>query len=153
MLGTMNNGQNWRWAAFGKHPAAGDYFRLGDDAPFFEGLFSWVEDGYQHLVARDNGDTDFCSWRFWARDAARELPVCGVVRVSSDSFGRTYPLVITGTGLLDGWQANWDLLPFSFEKTWIQIEYLSSNLFPDLKKLEEEITTIRPPWLTGTTSL
>ncbi len=145
MLGTINNGQNWRWAAFGKHPAAGDYFRLGDDAPFFEGLFSWVEDGYQHLVSRDNGDTDFCSWRFWARDTASELPVCGVVRVSSDRFGRPYPLVITGTGLLDGWQANWDLLPFSCEKTWLQIEYLSSNLFPDLKKLEEAITTIRPP--------
>ncbi len=145
MLGTIENAQNWRWAAFGKHPAAGDYFRLGDDAPFFDGLFSWVEDGYQHLVSRENRDPDFCSWRFWARDSGRESLVFGVVRVSSDSFGRPYPLVITGLGPLDAWQSNWDLLPFSCEKTWLQIEFLSSNLFPDLKKLEEEIRTIRPP--------
>jgi type VI secretion system protein VasJ len=39
----MNGGQSWRWAAFGKHPAAGDYFRLGEHTPFFEGLFAWIE--------------------------------------------------------------------------------------------------------------
>lgn len=145
MLGTVSSGQSWHWAAFGKHPAAGDYFRMGDDAPFFEGLFAWIEDGYQLLVASENGDPDFCSWRFWARDSGREALVCGVVRVSSDSFGRPYPLVITGLGPLDAWQSNCDLLPFSCEKTWCQIEYLASNLFPDLKKLQEEIRTIRPP--------
>jgi len=145
VLGTLDNGRNWRWAAFGKHPAATDYFRLGESTPFFEGLYSWVEEGYQLLAARENSDPDFCSWRFWARDSGKEIIVCGVVRVSSDSFGRTYPLVITGAGPLKGWQENWDLLPFAGENSWCQIEYLASNLFPDLKKLEEEISTVRPP--------
>jgi type VI secretion system protein VasJ len=145
VLGTLDHGRKWRWAAFGKHPAATDYFRLGESTPFLEGLFSWVEEGYQLLTARENGDPDYCSWRFWARDSGKETMVCGVVRVSSDSFGRTYPLVITGTGQLKGWQENWDLLPFAGEKSWRQIEYLASNLFPDLKKLEEEISTVRPP--------
>jgi len=145
VLGTMKSGQNWKWAAFGKHPAAKDYFRMGANTPFFDGLFAWIEDGYQLLTRRENTVPDFCSWRFWARDAGKEFLVCGVVRVSSDSFGRPYPLVITGIGSLGNWQDNWDLLPFACEKTWCQIEYLSSNLFPDLKKLEEEIHTIRPP--------
>jgi type VI secretion system protein VasJ len=145
VLGTIESGRNWQWAAFGKHPAAKDYFRLGENTPFLEGLFTWIEDGYQLLTAKENGAPDFCSWRFWAREAGKESLVCGVVRVSSDSFGRPYPLVITGTGSLRSWQDNWDLLPFACEKTWCQIEYLASNLFPDLKKLEEELRTIRPP--------
>ena len=145
MLGTIDSGRNWQWAAFGKHPAAKDYFRLGENTPFLEGLFTWIEDGYQLLTTKENAAPDFCSWRFWAREAGKESLVCGVVRVSSDSFGRPYPLVITGTGSLRHWQDNWDLLPFACEKTWCQIEYLASNLFPDLKKLEEELRTIRPP--------
>lgn len=145
MLGTIESENIWQWAAFGKHPAAGDYFRLGDDTPFFEGLFGWVEDGYQRLTANGNCTPDFCSWRFWAKEAGRDSLACGIVRVSSDSFGRPYPLVITGTGILRDWKENWDLLPFACEKTWRQIEYLASQQFSDLRKLEEEIRTVRPP--------
>ena len=145
MLDTLDSGQNWQWAAFGKHPAAKDYFRLGENTPFVEGLFTWIENGYQLLTTKETATPDFCSWRFWAKEAGKESLVCGVVRVSSDSLGRPYPLVITGIGSLRNWQDNWDLLPFACEKTWSQIEYLASNLFPDLKKLEEEIRTIRPP--------
>ena len=135
----------WQWAAFGKHPAAKDYFRLGEETPFVEGLFGWVGNGYQILTAKEECASDFCSWRFWAREANKDFLVCGVARVSSDSLGRTYPLVIMGSGPLNNWLENWDLLPFSAERTWRQIEYLAANLFVDLKKLEEEIRTIRPP--------
>jgi len=145
VLDTLDSGQNWQWAAFGKHPAAKDYFQIGESTPFLEGLFTWIEDGYQLLTAKETAAPDFCSWRFCVKAAGKESLVCGVVRVSSDSFGRPYPLVITGVGSLKNWQDNWDLLPFACEKTWSQIEYLASNLFPDLKKLEEEMHTIRPP--------
>jgi len=63
VLDTLESGQNWQWAAFGKHPAAKDYFQLGENTPFFEGLFTWIEDGYQLLTTKepavslgDNGD-------------------------------------------------------------------------------------------------
>ncbi|MBC8017923.1 MAG: type VI secretion system protein TssA [Verrucomicrobia bacterium] len=141
----MEDGQNWQWAAFGKHPTAKDYFRIGAETPFVEGLFGWVENGYQLLTINENGTPDFCSWRFWAREAGKNSLVCGVVRVSSDSLGRPYPLVIMGSGPLRNWQENWDLLPFAAERSWRQIEYLAANLFTDFKKLEEEIRTIRPP--------
>ena len=145
MLDTLEDGQNWQWAAFGKHPAAKDYFRVGQETSFVEGLFDWVENGYQLLTANANDAPDFCSWRFWAREAGKNTLVCGVVRVSSDSLGRPYPLVIMGSGPLKNWQENWDLLPFAGERTWRQIEYLAANLFTDFKKLEEEISTIRSP--------
>lgn len=145
MLDSIEDEQNWQWAAFGKHPTAKDYFRLGEETPFVEGLFGWVEKGYQLLTANENSTPDFCSWRFWGREVGKNTLVCGVVRVSSDSLGRPYPLVIMGAGPLRNWQENWDLIPFAAERSWRQIEYLGANLFTNFKKLEEEIRTIRPP--------
>ncbi len=145
MLDIIEDEKNWKWAAFGKHPTAKDYFRLGEETSFVTGLFSWVENGYQLLTGKENASPDFCSWRFWAREAGKNSIVCGVVRVSSDSLGRPYPLVIMGAGQLGSWQENWDLLPFSAERTWRQIEYIAASQFTDFKKLEEEIRTIRPP--------
>ncbi|WP_298436737.1 type VI secretion system protein TssA [Geobacter sp.] len=145
MIGSTDQGTAWRWSAFGKHPAAADYFRLGEGSPFVEGLTRWVESGYRLLTGRDNGAAPFCSWRFWARGFGKESLVLGVVRVSSDSMGRPYPLLVMGSGPLEGWEERWDLLPFACEKTWCQIEYLATNTFDDLKKLEAGLRTLRPP--------
>lgn len=150
MLGTIETLQDWQWIAFGKHPAAKDYFRIGRTTPFSEGLFEWVEQGYRLLSADATTSPDFCSWRFCAREAGRDSLVCGLIRLSSDSFGRAYPLVIMGSGTLRGWRENWDLLPFACEKTWRQIEHLAANLYSTFNRLEEEIQSIRPPkgdWL------
>jgi len=145
VLGTLETVQDWQWSAFGKHPAAKDYFRIGRISPFSQGLFEWVEGGYRILSADVNVSPDFCSWRFCAREAGKESLVCGLIRLSSDSFGRAYPLVIMGSGTLNGWRENWDLLPFSCEKTWRQVEHLAANLYSSFNRLEEEIQAIRPP--------
>jgi type VI secretion system protein VasJ len=50
-----------------------------------------------------------------------------------------------GTGLLNGWEDHWDLLPFACERTWNQIEYLAAFAVNDLKKFELEVQQIRPP--------
>ncbi len=144
MLGTdMTTG--WNWSAFGKHPAAADYFRLGHASPFVEGVTKWVESGYRLLAERGDATPPFCSWRFWARGYGRDSLVIGVVRVSSDSMGRPYPLLIMGSGPLEGWEGNWDLLPFAGEKSWCQIEFLATHTFGELKKLEEGLQGLRPP--------
>lgn len=135
----------WHWAAFGKHPATADYFRLGESSPFVEGLTKWVEEGYRLLGGRQGGTLPFCSWRFWARGFGRESLVLGLVRVSSDSLGRPYPLLIMGSGPLDGWEERWDLLPIIAEAAWCQLEYLATHTFNDLTKLERELATLRPP--------
>lgn len=145
MMESIDKANGWRWAAFGKHPASKEYFRLGEETPFVAGFFDWMENGFQLLTSRDSGSKDFCSWRFWARDTGKNTLICGVVRASSDSVGRSYPLAILGSGNLDGWQDHWDLVPFSAERTWSQIEYIASSQFEDFRKLEKEIGAIRVP--------
>ena len=52
MLGIGESDQNWRWAAFGKHPVARDFFRVGPDFPLIKGFSDWVENGYQILTSK-----------------------------------------------------------------------------------------------------
>ena len=144
-MGTVESAQNWRWAAFGKHPVARDFFRIGPDLPLGKGFSDWVENGYQILTSKKEAFHGHCSWRFWARGSQKEGLACGLVRDSSDSLGRPYPLLMMGTGFLNGWEDHWDLLPFACERSWDQIEYFSSQRFDDFKKLEDEIQNIRPP--------
>ena len=86
-----------------------------------------------------------CAWRFWARGSKKENLVCGLIRDSSDSLGRPYPLLIIGTGPLRGLEENWDLLPFACEGTWSQMESLSSRMLSDLQHLGDEIERLNPP--------
>jgi len=145
VLGIGESDQNWRWAAFGKHPVARDFFRVGPDFPLIKGFSDWVENGYQILTSKKKTFHGLCSWRFWARGSQKESLACGLVKDSSDSLGRPYPLLIMGIGPLNGWEDHWDLLPFAFERVWDQIEYLSAQIFNDFRKLEVEIQNIRPP--------
>ena len=134
------------WAACGKHPAARDFFRVGQDFPVLKIFSGWVDDGY-NLVAQKNNNPMINSWRFWAKGAAKESIICGLVKDSSDGIGRNYPLLIIGTGLLQGWEEQWDLMPLACEKIWSGIEYIATQNFNELKKLEKEVNSIRQPQL------
>lgn len=146
MLGPIKTAPSWSWGAYGKHPIARDFFRVGEDFPLIRSFSGWVEDGYNKLTPRGKNDLSHNSWRFWAKGQAKDTLVCGLIRDSGDSVGRHYPLLIMGTGSLKGWEEQWDLIPFACEKTWGQIEYISAQSFNDLKKLETEIQNIRPPF-------
>lgn len=135
----------WRWAAFGKHPVASDFFRFGEDIPLTKGFSDWVKKGYETLTSKKNGSPVVYAWRFWVRSPQKGSIACGVIRDSSDSLGRPYPLLIIGTGPLPDWEANWDFLPFACEGTWNQIEYLSSLVANDFKRLEADVYRIKPP--------
>ena len=146
MLESLESVHSWHWAACGKHPAARDYFSVGPNAPLIKAFSDWVEKGYQMLVSRGRASPMLHSWRFWAKGPKRQALVCGIGRDSSDSLGRPYPLLVVGTGPLEGWEDYWDLLPFACEKTWGQIEYLSTKRLMDFKQLEDEVRMIRPPY-------
>jgi type VI secretion system protein VasJ len=145
LLGPIKSGQNWSWAAFGKHPAAKDYFRIGRESHISKSFSNWTESGYKELVSKKTASRKPVAWRFWSRGAGKENLVCGLVKDSSDSLGRQYPLLIVGTGYLDKWEEQWDLLTFACEKLWEQIEYLSARMFGDMKSMETRIENIRPP--------
>ncbi len=145
MLGLGRGAQYWHWAAYGKHPVARDYFRAGEDAPLIKAFVGWVEKGYQLLRSKQNPASQPYAWRFWAQGAKKDNLICGVGRDSSDSIGRPYPLLIMGTGPLERWEDYWDLLPLACEKTWSQIEYLSTRRLANFKQLEDDVRIIKPP--------
>ncbi|MBM4330010.1 MAG: DUF2094 domain-containing protein [Deltaproteobacteria bacterium] len=144
MLGSIKSSQHWQWSAFGKHPGIKDFFNLGHGDPLTAGFSDWVKSGYQQGGVKKNSNS-FFSWRFWARGFKKQCLACGLVRDSSDSLGRPYPILIMGTGLLNGWEEYWDLLPYACETTWNRMEYISSRMFNNLKQMEEEVQGLQPP--------
>jgi type VI secretion system protein VasJ len=145
MLGSLKSGGEWKWAAFGKHPVAGDYVSVGPRDPFFQAFAGWVENGYHRLSApRKNADA-LTSWRFWTRSHQKDILMCGVGRDSFDAVGRPYPLVIMGTGSLPGWQRHLAMLPFALEAAWIQMEYLATKRFLDVSQVEADIQRLPGP--------
>jgi type VI secretion system protein VasJ len=110
-----------------------------------KGFSDWVEIGYQIWTSKRLTSSGPFAWRFWARGGQKENIVCGLIRDSSDGLGRPYPLLIIGTGPLNGWEKNWDLLPFACEGTWNQMESLSIRMFTDLQQWTEEVDRIPSP--------
>ena len=150
MLGIGKPKNIWNWAACGKHPVARDYFRINLTTALLSAFESWFEKGYQVLNQDKRTARTIYSWRFWGKGIKKGNLICGVGKDSSDSIDRRYPLVIMGDGFLDGWEKDWHLLIHAFEKTWRQIEYISSRRFDELKGLESEIHAIKNPiqtWL------
>jgi type VI secretion system protein VasJ len=145
VLGLGEGTPYWQWAAYGKHPVARDYFRIGSDAPLIQAFLGWVEKGYQLLRSKQNPTSQPYAWRFWAKGSKKDNLICGIGRDSSDSIGRRYPLLILGTGPLERWEDYWDLLPLACEKTWSQIEYLSTRRFTNFRQFEDEVRIIKPP--------
>jgi hypothetical protein len=145
MLGIKKVEHTWGWAACGKHPVARDFFSVGQHFPLVKLFAEWVEKGYPIVLSRKNIDRDPLSWRFWARGDQRRVLACGLIRDSSDSCGRFYPLLIMGNGELAQWQEKWDLIPRVCERTWIQMEYISARVFGTVAGFEYEIRHIKPP--------
>ncbi len=145
MLGKIRGDRRWGWSAYGKHPAALDYFRVGDDLPLAGALSDWIDRGFASLALKDRPTISLCSWRFWIREGAGDGLTCGVIRDSADGAGRPYPLMITGSGPLPGSTNNWELMPFACEHVWTRMEHIASRPFSDVTRLEEELQTIPPP--------
>jgi type VI secretion system protein VasJ len=124
---------------------AKDFFSLGQDQPIFRAFSVWVEKGYQILSSKRNPQVSSCSWRFWAKGSKKHALVCGLLKDSCDLIGRRYPLLVMGTGSLEGWEDHWDLLPLSCERSWSQIEYLSAKKHKKFEHLENDLRLSRPP--------
>jgi type VI secretion system protein VasJ len=145
VLGAVTVPEGWRFAAFGKHPGAKDYIRLGSATPILAGIADWVDKGYAGIEGKKKGMADAASWRFWSKGGGPEALVCGVVRDSVDRFGRPYPLLVLGTGSLRDWEAHWDLLPYACLPVWQRIEYLGAQRYEEIGRLESTIRGLHPP--------
>ena len=135
----------WRFAAFGKHPGAKDYIRLGSTTPMLTGIADWVDKGYAGIEGKKKGMADAASWRFWSKGFGPGSLVCGVVRDSVDRLGRPYPLLVLGTGSLREWEGHWDLLPYACLPVWQRIEYLGAQRYEEIGRFESAIRGLHPP--------
>lgn len=145
MLGSIKSASGWKWAAFGKHPLAGDYFYTGPDDPFFQAFSGWVENGWRQVSPGRKNSPNQYSWRFWTKGHQKDTLLCGVSRDSFDTIGRPYPLVLMGVGTLPGWQRHLAYLPFAMEKIWTQMEYLATKRYMDFGQLESDIRRLPVP--------
>lgn len=135
----------WLWSACGKHPAARDYFKIGNIFPLAAAFSDWIDRGYSAINRSGKAPHGHISWRFWAHEPKTNNVICGIIRDSRDGVGRPFPLLIAGTGPLPDWNKNWDLMPFALENSWAQIEYLSTKPFLDVRAFEKELATVRRP--------
>jgi len=137
--------EGWRFAAFGKHPWAKDYIRLGSTTPMLTGIADWVDKGYAGIEGKKKGMADAASWRFWSKGFGPGALVCGVVRDSVDRLGRPYPLLVLGTGALRDWEGYWDLLPYACRPVWQRIEYLGAQRYEEIGRFESAIRGLHSP--------
>ena len=113
----------------------------------------WVDKGYQGFVARKEKTYGSASWRFWARGIKRDHLICGVIKDSSDSLGRPYPLLIMGNGTIKGWEKGWVCLFQTFKQIWDQMEYTSSKRFDRLDQLENAVQLLQKPLEEGASAM
>jgi type VI secretion system protein VasJ len=147
MLGSLIRSNKWQWMARGKHPGLKDYFSLGATSPLLTAICDWIEKGYRGLTERVDPSGRRIAWRFWVGGHKPGIILCGIVRDSSDSVGRPYPLMILGMGDLQGWEKAWDRLPLAFDRTWTQMESIATRLSRDLKGLQGEVDCLPSPRL------
>lgn len=137
---------SWQWDVVGKHPAARDFFDLGPRSLMAKAFGEWIQRGAEGVVSTSKDLlVRTCSWRFWAKTPQKGILACGVIRNSCDSVGRPFPLLVMGTGRLESWEQNWELLPFACEGIWAQMEKLASRTYSSFELFQNDVNMLRPP--------
>lgn len=135
----------WKWLACGKHPLASDFFQVGHETTLGLSFCRWTQVGYERAVTKLGHSQSSHSWRFWARGNGRDELVLGLLRDSSDSRSRSFPLLMLGIGSLKNWTASWHRLPQACEIVWQSIEHISVARMTSTKEFERQLESIRPP--------
>jgi type VI secretion system ImpM family protein len=140
----MSKQNPWNWFVWGKHPGVPDFICAGEQTQLFQRFTRWVDTGFSRISAELKSKSRHCSWRFWSKGANDQV-VCGLVRNSCDSYGRSFPLLYLGSGGLENWQRNCSLLPFAFESVWKHFEYAAAARYESVARLNETLQTIEAP--------
>ncbi len=140
----MRDHLKWNWFFWGKHPGVPDFVLVGTQTALFQRYTQWVETGFAKVDECLKMKSRYCSWRFWSKGTSGEV-VCGLVRNSCDSYGRSFPLLCLGSGRLADWSRNCSLLPFAFEPIWKQFEYVAAARYGTVKALKDALQLVYPP--------
>jgi len=124
----------------GKHPSFKDFIRIGTETKLSEAFSQWIRDGYA-LVA-DKTDSKYDGprfWRFWSVGTKTDQLAWGVIRDSSDSIGRPYPLLILACNKMINWREKWESLPLILNGNWTIMEQIAVMRFETTAQLAQRI--------------
>jgi len=140
MLGIDKKNREWKWSVYGKHPSFNDYLDYQTNGTLLHELSMWVENGSKLIDVKDN---IVYSYRFWIKGIKKNDLICGIIKNSSDSIGRHYPLFITGHGTIQGWEKDWDIVFQVFDSILRIFETLSAKRFKSFNDFELSLLNTR----------
>lgn len=140
MLGININNREWQWSVYGKHPSFNDYLNYQTNNKLLHALSMWVESGSKQIEAKNNL---IYSYRFWVKGIKKNDLIFGIIKNSSDSIGRHYPLFIAGHGTILGWAKNWDIVFQVFDSILRIFETLSAKRFQNFNDVKLNLNNIK----------
>ena len=138
MLGISKKKVMVEFSAHGKHPAFNDYFNLNTGSPLANALSGWVEKGAK-LGGTSRKNEKIRSFRFWVRGMNKGELGIGIVRDSSDSLGRTYPLIIMAQGSGRDWEKRWPYVFNHFDSVFRAFEEMTAARYDSFKAFETRL--------------
>ena len=140
----MTPAEDWRFAALGKHPGAGDYIYLGEEFGLAGAMGSWLGKAFDAGIIDPDRMRAEAGAVFWTTGSADGDLACGLLAPSWDSVGRSYPLLLLGTGPLESWKRHWDLLPVALSATWQAMRELAYGRKGAVDYLQRKVETPAP---------
>jgi type VI secretion system ImpM family protein len=135
------------WFVYGKHPKFADYFSIGDDTQFTAAYTKWVVLGFQQYIRNKGAYEQICSYRFWSKADSSQTLAVGLLRSSTDSLGRPFPLLFIGTALLPYWQKRWNILDKLLDQVWAGVETIAGDGHASLQNISAGLAKISLPVL------
>jgi type VI secretion system ImpM family protein len=132
-------------AAFGKHPAFSDYIRVNTALSMFNALTSWVDAGMKSGGADLIKAGSIHSFRFWTRGGHKKTLMAGIVKSSSDSMGRIYPLLITGQVAMNDFHRQWHRVFDRFKNMFRTFEDMGAARYDRFTEFETALSEVRLP--------
>ena len=83
-----------RVSLFGKHPSTSEYLYLGEHSAFVHSISQWIRDGYEAFLKSRLVYDEGRVYNFYFFNNISNSFVCGSMKLSQDSKGRFYPLLI-----------------------------------------------------------
>jgi type VI secretion system ImpM family protein len=132
-------------AACGKHPAFSDYIRVNADLPMVNALASWVDAGMRSggMVSKKNRGIH--SFRFWTMGVHKQSLIVGIIRDSSDSLGRIYPLLIMGQAYMKDKNRFWHTVFDRFGQVFRDFEAMTAARYDRFNEFEKALSDVRFP--------
>jgi hypothetical protein len=142
MLGSLRKPDIWLWGATGKHPVARDYISIGFQSKCLRIFSDLVDKGFMKT-----GSTvrKYVSYRYFLNGGKKGMISCGIFKDSRDAVGREYPLIVSGYGMLPGWEERWETIPEAIARVCSEAEYISSRKFASLDEFKTSLSRLGAP--------